>query len=161
MSDRLTCPECGWSGLPPRDPDGEVLGCPICRSALDDPDVVDHDDQDEEDERPWEEPGEHVRRDAEPHRGVLLLTLGIVTLVLATLASCTCGATGLVSLPMGAITWALAGQDLQRMRNRTMEPDQGQTNAGRICAMVGTILSLVIGGGCAAYFGLMMLGAMI
>src|SRR5207302_8605593 len=105
-------------------------------------------DDEESDERPWER--EHpafVRRDCEPHRGNLILTLGIVSLVL--LAFC-----GPLGLPIGICAWVMGGRDLRKMKNKEMDPQgQGQTQAGWICGIVGTILDSLALLACLGYFG--------
>jgi hypothetical protein len=77
-------------------------------------------------ERPWEEPG---RRDAEPHRGGLVLALGILSIV-----------TGVFGLPLGLAAWIMGRRDLGKMRaNRMDREGKGVTEAGMICGMVGTV----------------------
>jgi hypothetical protein len=72
------------------------------------------------------------RRDLAPHRGSTILTLGILSLVV-------CGPI------MGPIAWSMGHSDLQEMQAGRMDPEgEGITNAGKICGMIGTILSLVI-----------------
>jgi len=93
----------------------------------------------EEEERPWEELG---RRDAEPHRGTLILVLGIVSVVLSTLAFCTAGLTGLIGAPLGIVAWVMGRRDLRKMRELRMDPEgNGFTQAGLICGIIGTIFS--------------------
>lgn len=62
-----------------------------------------------------------------PHRGGVILALGILSIV------CCC-ITGIVALVM-------AKQDLRDMRANVMDPSgEGLTKAGRICAIVGVCL---------------------
>jgi hypothetical protein len=74
-----------------------------------------------------------------PHRGELVLTLGILSLV--------CCPIGLV---LGIIAWVMATDDLIRMRRGQMDPrGQGQTRAGQICgiiAVAATVLGLLAHG---------------
>jgi len=70
--------------------------------------------------RPWELPGA-VRRDCEPHRGKLLVGLGVV-IVLLGLGSCGCAPIGLVTLPLALGVWRLASADLARMDTGLMDP---------------------------------------
>lgn len=92
----------------------------------------------EEEVRPWEEQG---RRDAEPHRGTLILVLGIVSVVLSTLAFCSAGLTGLIGSPLGIGAWVMGRRDLRKMREGRMDGEgNGFTQAGLICGIIGTIL---------------------
>jgi hypothetical protein len=88
----------------------------------------DYDDYDDEyDDRP-----RRRRRDMVPHRGATVLTLGILSLVI-------CGPI------LGPIAWIMGNQDLTEIRAGRMDPEgEGTTNAGRICGMIGTLLSIVI-----------------
>ncbi|OAI41046.1 hypothetical protein AYO40_03950 [Planctomycetaceae bacterium SCGC AG-212-D15] len=78
-----------------------------------------------------ERPRRRVRRDSlAPHRGGMILTFGIVSLV--------CGCLAIVCGPMA---WTMANADLEQMRAGRMDPEgEGLTNAGRICGIVGTVL---------------------
>jgi predicted Zn finger-like uncharacterized protein len=81
-----------------------------------------------------------------PHRGALILILGILSLVV-------CGL-------LGPVAWVMGNSDLQAMRAGRMDPEgEGTTNAGRICGIIGTIL-LVLGMCCGgfAFVGSMMGG---
>jgi hypothetical protein len=70
-----------------------------------------------------------------PHRGTLILILGIASLVC-------CGLAGIAA-------WIMGNADLKEMDAGTMDPSgRGNTNAGRICGMIGTslmVIGLVIG----------------
>jgi len=129
------CSECG-ANLPPA-----TTRCPWCDPA---------DGQWEE--RPWEGPEPTwVRRDCEPHRGTLILVLGILGLV-------TVGIYFLspIGLGLSVTAWVMGQRDLRRMREKVMDP-QGlsQTQAGRICGIVGAVLNLLWVLGCGAFFLLM------
>jgi hypothetical protein len=105
----------------------------------------------EEEERPWERRQRRpVRRDCEPHRGQLVLILGIVSLV-----ALACGGFGaVVGLPCAIIAWILGTKDLARMEAGTMDPEgQGITQAGRVCGIVGTIIDSLLMLACIAYLG--------
>ena len=66
-----------------------------------------------------------------PHRGTLILVLGILGLV--------------VCAPLAIVAWVMGSGDLKQMDAGTMDPGgRGITNAGKICGIVGTIL-LIIG----------------
>jgi hypothetical protein len=65
-----------------------------------------------------------------PHRGTLILVLGILSLVV-------CG-------PVGIAAWIMGNSDLKAIDSGSMDPDgRGSTNAGRICGMIGTILTVI------------------
>lgn len=64
-----------------------------------------------------------------PHRGTMILVLGILGIVL-------CFIPGIIAFIMG-------GKDLEEMRNGTMDPSGEQiTKIGRICGIIGTILQV-------------------
>ena len=66
-----------------------------------------------------------------PHRGTLILVLGILGLV--------------VCAPLGIAAWIMGAGDLKEMDAGTMDPSgRGVTQAGKICGIIGTIL-LIIG----------------
>ena len=105
----------------------ESARCPYCGAVPE--------DYEEEDERPWEERRFRGRRDAEPHRGVLILVLGIISIVLVAIA---CGPVG---LPLGIAAWVMGHKDLRKMRENIMDDEgMGLTQAGWICGIIGTIL---------------------
>jgi hypothetical protein len=66
-----------------------------------------------------------------PHRGTLILVLGILSLV-------ACG------IFTGVPAWIMGNNDLKAMAAGTMDPSgRSLTNAGRICGMICTILSIL------------------
>ena len=66
-----------------------------------------------------------------PHRGTLVLVFGILGIV-----SC---------WPLGLAAWLMGRKDLKEMDAGTMDPSgRGNTNAGRICGMIGTLLASAI-----------------
>ncbi len=78
-------------------------------------------------------PGRDVpfpRRDAAPHRGVLILVLGILSLVFCALT--------------GPVAWILGNTDLAEIRAGRMDPEgEGLTRAGQICGIIGTVLLFI------------------
>lgn len=91
------------------------------RRADDDYEEDDYDD-DDYDDRP-----RRRRRDLVPHRGGVILTLGILSLLI-------CG-------PLGIAAWVMGNNDLAEIRGGRMDPEgEGTTQAGRICGMIATIL---------------------
>ena len=66
-----------------------------------------------------------------PHRGTLILVLGIIGLIF-------CG-------PLAIVAWVLGSGDLKEIDAGRMDPaGRGTTQAGKICGIIGTIL-LIIG----------------
>ncbi len=66
-----------------------------------------------------------------PHRGTLVLILGILGLVLCA--------------PLAIAAWVMGAGDLKEMDAGTMDPSgRGTTQAGKICGIIGTIL-LILG----------------
>jgi hypothetical protein len=62
-----------------------------------------------------------------PHRGTVILVLGILSLVI-------CG-------PLGIFAWIMGQGDLKQMDAGTMDPEgRGTTQAGKICGIIATIL---------------------
>lgn len=65
-----------------------------------------------------------------PHRGVLILVFGILSLVV-------CG-------PLGIAAWIMGNNDLREIDGGVMDPGgRSLTSAGRICGMVATILMII------------------
>jgi hypothetical protein len=98
--------------------------------------------QHEGDVRPWEVPG-NVRRDAGPHRGLLLAGLGVVALVCGFL-SVLFAVPALVALPLGLAVRRMADHDLHEMRQGRMDPaGRRQTVLALLWGSVGALLSLL------------------
>jgi len=65
-----------------------------------------------------------------PHRGTLILVLGILGLVI-------CG-------PLGIAAWIMGSGDLKEMDAGTMDPaGRGNTNVGKILGIIATVLMIV------------------
>jgi len=65
-----------------------------------------------------------------PHRGTLILVLGILSIVCCFIC--------------GIIAWVLANGDLKEMTAGKMDPSgEGLTNAGKICGIVGVAIQIV------------------
>ncbi len=65
-----------------------------------------------------------------PHRGVLILVLGILGIVCCFIC--------------GIIAWVMGNNDLREINVGRMDPSgRGLTQAGKICGMVGVILWIV------------------
>lgn len=73
-----------------------------------------------------------------PHRGTLILVLGILSIVCCFIC--------------GIIAWVMGNKDLKEMAAGRMDPaGRGLTNAGKICGIVGIVVQIV-------YFVLWLLG---
>ncbi len=126
--DHEPCPSCGAS-IP-----AALMRCPECRAELEPADA---------DGVPWEDEG-NVRRDSEPHRSGLVLTLGIISICIFPLAFM-CSIFGIIFHVIGAglgiASWRMGAGDVKKMRAGSMDPaGQSSTQAGMICGIVGTIL---------------------
>ena len=67
-----------------------------------------------------------------PHRGAVILVLGILGLVIC-------------CAPLGIVAWVMGSGDLKEMDAGTMDPSgRGNTEAGKICGMIGTILMIIV-----------------
>jgi predicted Zn finger-like uncharacterized protein len=87
---------------------------------------------------------EMPRRDSEPHRGSLIMVLGIISLSSLFLNMCYLLGV-LVGLPLGITAWVLGSGDLRKIKNNEMDPEGlGMTQAGWICGIIGTILHSLI-----------------
>jgi len=65
-----------------------------------------------------------------PHRGTLILVLGILGLVV-------CG-------PLGIAAWVMGSGDLKEIDAGAMDPaGRGSTEAGKICGIIATILMII------------------
>jgi predicted Zn finger-like uncharacterized protein len=95
----------------------------------------------------WEEDASWsrgLRRDLAPHRGGMVLTLGIVSVSLSPLSFCSLPGLlfGVASLACGIPALVMGHADLRRMDAHRMDPDgRGMTNAGWICGIVGICIS--------------------
>jgi hypothetical protein len=123
------CPRCGkpvgW----------EAVRCHYCGEEFE-PEIGPDPDRASPD--PW------FRRDGETHRGRTIAVLGNVCLVLGGLSICLFGLGGLVSVPLGIVTWVMANHDLARMRAGTMDRfGKDQTETGRTGAILGIVLGLI------------------
>jgi hypothetical protein len=82
-----------------------------------------------------------------PHRGTLILVLGILSLVVCAF--------------LGIPAWIMGNNDLAAMNAGLMDPSgRSTTNAGRICGMIGTILLILSILLAIVLFGFGMLGAL-
>jgi predicted Zn finger-like uncharacterized protein len=89
------------------------------------------DDEEDDSERRSSGRKRRKREWTEPHRGTMILVLGLLGLLLGIPILC-------------PIAWVLGNADLKSMEEGRMDPEgRGLTNAGRICGMIGTILMII------------------
>ncbi len=178
MSELVACPKCQRQLQIPENFFGQLVQCPDCQhqfqagpaasglqagapaQAAPVPGKSDDDDGDRAEaprrRRPVDN-DEHddfrplrSRHQLTPHRGVLVLILGILSI-------CCVGA------PItGIIAWVLGNNDLKEIDAGRMDPEgRGQTQTGKVLGMVSTILSvLFIGGYCLLVIVMVGFGAM-
>jgi len=175
MSETVTCPSCDRPLRVPDDLLGHQVKCPACASTFtanaagpaprDDPEPdrprrrSDHfarrdedeprprraaarrDDYEDEDEDRPRRGGRGVsRRNLAPHRGGMILGLGIASLFF-------------MPLVLGPIAWLMGNADLKEIRAGRMDPEgESQTNTGRICGMISTLLGAVVMVGCCSIY---------
>lgn len=91
------------------------------------------------------------RLDREPHRGGLILTLGIVGLV----SGLVCWPISFLAIVPSVLAWALGTGDLRKIRQGAMDPDgESSTQAGWICGIIGTATNALLILGCSTVVGL-------
>jgi hypothetical protein len=113
MPSIVDCPECGRRLRVLEELVGKPVQCPLCTATF--PAVL------EAIPSPLE---------LQPHRGALILVLGLLSIVACNF--------------LAPFAWYLGTSDLEDMRLGRRDP-QGEalTKAGRICGLVGTILMVV------------------
>jgi Na+/proline symporter len=95
-----------------------------------------------------------LRRDYEPHRGSLILSLGNISMIVGGLALCSLGFGAVLSVPIGILAWVMANHDLERIRDGRMDPrGKARTQTGRTGAIAGILLGLIF----AAFYALLYL----
>jgi hypothetical protein len=66
----------------------------------------------------------------EPHRGQLMMILGILSIVV-------------LQIILGPITWVMANGDLRKMNAGVMDPaGRDNTKLGKTCAIIGTVIGV-------------------
>jgi hypothetical protein len=142
--DEMPCPACG------KLIDRDARRCPTCGERVQEGkrrSLRREAEEEEDEDRPRRRPH---RRDAEPHRGGLILTFGIISA--ATLF--VCWPLAPVALGFGIAAWWMGQGDLRKIRAGAMDPDgEGTTQAGWICGIVGVCLNLIAVLGCGGFFG--------
>lgn len=73
-----------------------------------------------------------------------VLMLGIGSLVLAA-SGCICGPTAIFGVPLGIVAWFWGSSELKKIETGMMPRSaKGMLEAGRICGLIGGILSLLV-----------------
>ena len=155
---QLLCPGCGQTLRVPESFQGRRVKCPRCERAFtapaeepaDETVAVAEEAVDQEDDQDWEDeefeeprPRRRRRRRKAPHRGTLVLTLGILSFVV-------------MPVILGPMAWILGHHDLNEMRAGRMDRSgESSTNTGRICGMISTLL----GATCCLGYGVLVLVA--
>jgi predicted Zn finger-like uncharacterized protein len=158
MQNTVPCPSCGRELRVPDELIGKLVKCPACaqtftanlsaptppaetgpkpesyRLANPPPPVEDYPPEstaaDEEDYEPRPIRGSGRRRFQVEHRGAMVLTLGILSLVV-------CGF-------LGPVAWVMGNNDLAAMRAGRMDRSgEGLTQAGRILGIISSILLIL------------------
>jgi predicted Zn finger-like uncharacterized protein len=81
------------------------------------------------------------RLDTHPHRGSLILTLGVIALVLVIF----CGVGPLVGIFLGLSAWVMGHRDLRKIKNREIDEEGlSSTQAGWICGIIAVILNTLV-----------------
>ncbi len=144
MAIQTSCPSCGHTLRVKDALIGKRVRCPECDKAflVEEEEPHEDDDRRSSDDQPEERASSSGRRTKlAPHRGTMVLTLGI------------CSFGGVVLFPLawagivcGILAWVFGHKDLARIKNREMDPEgEGPTKAGMICGMIATIVcSLVV-----------------
>jgi hypothetical protein len=156
LGQEARCPGCGCvftPAAPTPTPAGELERPPTPATAIQEQSPLrpspapKASEEPEGEERPWERVQQRrTRRDSEPHRGAIILVLGITSLVTAFL----CG----LGLPFGVAAWVMGYRDLRKMRyERSMDLEgEGMTQAGMVCGAIGSLIATLVGLGTIAYF---------
>jgi hypothetical protein len=80
-----------------------------------------------------------------PHRGGLVLSLGLAGLLSGLTALVCCGPLAIVSLALTIPAWMLGRGDLHSINAGAMDPSgRGMTMAGYVLGIVGTLITLLI-----------------
>lgn len=144
MATDLTCGKCGRYFQVASLDAGSILECPAC-GTIHEP--VTPPTPPDADPSPEDDLGQ--RRDLAPHRGQLVMVLGIVSLVMI-------GFIAPLGIPFGIAAWIMGHGDLKKIKKKEMDPEgESKTNAGRICGMVGTIISAAISLFICVFYGLL------
>src|SRR5262249_54215733 len=149
MPNIIDCPSCRRPLSVPESLGGQLVKCPTCNHAFTAPAGIapppaeappppetyvvqpPFPEAPRRREREQPEPSHfemrhYERRAVAPHRGLLILVLGIL---------------GVVCCPLGPAAWIMASSDLREIRAGNMDPEgEGLTQAGRVVGIIATVL---------------------
>ncbi len=111
--------------------------CPECQAEFE--------PEDDDNYRPWEQDGQE-RRDSDPHRGTMLMLMGIGSLLLAcTFFICILGiGTTILGLVVGICSAWLGSNDLAKMARHEMDREgRGMTQFGVWSGVIGAVLNVI------------------
>lgn len=147
----ITCPACKRTLQVPASYFGQTVQCPECRHQftaeadasavtssrpappLNEPEPAPRRRRDDEDDLDYDDVP-RIRQSGVPHRGGMILALGLIGFVMFPWATVICA-------PMA---WMMGNTDLAEIRAGRMDPSgDGMVQAGRILGIIGTILMLV------------------
>ena len=180
----VECPSCGKNLNVPDNLVGKAVRCADCagtfmaerpeaarppssRTSVSSRRERDEDMDAEDDRHEPRSRGRDRSRDEIPHRGGLILTLGIISLavvLVGLLAFFVFAPAGLpfpiLGLILGLVAWLMGGKDLKQMKSGTMDPSgQGMTMGGYVCGIIGTIVhALTLVCSCVAVVAALMFG---
>jgi hypothetical protein len=126
------------------DAQGEFVSCPWCREPISAsyrycPLCGEDTDR----------PVRDVRRDIQPHRGNLILVLGILSLVALGGFAVMPVLFNLIGVVLGVVAWVMGNRDLGRIMRGDIDPaGQSNTKAGRNCGIIGTTLNAFLAIAC-------------
>lgn len=133
------CPQCGGITSIPLDP---ASGISVAPQQLTNPYAAPLTDTSSQSFNPSGLP---------PHRGTLVLVLGIFSLVC-------CAICGPVSMVCGPLAWIIGAGDLKAIRSGHMDPaGESQTRAGMVMGIISSVLIVLVVGG----YALLILIAML
>lgn len=153
MSEVVSCPECQRRLAVPAELLGRSVRCPSCGAtfpaqpassaapvspAPQPPEMPTVDYM-----PPQDDLESRMRRDMMPHRGIMVLVFGILSVAFVFPSLC-CLFSAFGGLGFGITAWILGQNDLRSMAGHRMDPDgMGLTRAGWICGIIGTVLSVL------------------
>ena len=153
MAEVAECPKCHRPLQVPPSFFGQIVQCPECAhqfeasppatavqtapstpaAASERPRRPRDDDYDDEDDDIDFEQLRRVRHHGVPHRGGIILAMGILALVIFPYSTLICG----------PIAWIMGSIDLAKIRAGEMDPSgEGMVQAGRVLGIISTVLGL-------------------
>jgi hypothetical protein len=134
MNALVNCPECHRALHVPEDLIGQRVKCPSCDRNF----APDEGSAEEVQEAPRHRQRRRRERDDDryllPHRGSLILVLGILSIPFAFFGA-------VPGFAMGVAAWMMAAHDLREMRDGYVDQlGHGETTAGLICGIFGSIV---------------------